>query len=290
MNSKVAIITGSSQGIGKATAEQLLRAGYQVVINSRSPAKLAKTQKQLSRLGPVFAFAADVSSFEDCQRLVAATIQRFGRLDVLINNAGLSMQGELQGMNPEVFQKVVGVNLIGSANMANAALPAIRRSEGQIVFVSSLAGLLGLPGYSAYSASKMAITALAQSLRGELQGQGVHIGVAYLGFTENDPAKQIYDAGGKKIPQPDRSFVRTFPVQKTARALLVMVQNRTSKTFIGPPGRLSAWMAWMFPNLSQWLVRRKYQQHILQQPQAGCVDRPNMMGDRAAGNSAAAST
>ena len=221
---------------------------------------------------------------------MAATIRRFGRLDVLINNAGLSMQGQLQGMNPAVFQKVVEVNLLGSANMANAALPAIRRSEGQILFVSSLAGLLGLPGYSAYSSSKMAITALAQSLQGELQGQGVHIGVAYLGFTKNDPAKQILDARGIKIPQPDRNFVQAIPVQKTAGAILSMVQNRKGQAFIGPPGRVAAWMAWLCPKLSQWLVRRKYHRHILQQLPAGRLDQSNMMGDQGAGNSAPVST
>ena len=207
----------------------------------------------------------------------------------MINNAGLSMEGQLQGLNPAVFQKVIDVNLIGSANMANAALAELRRSEWQILFVSSLAGLLGLPGYSAYSASKMAVTALAQSLQGELYGQGIHVGVAYLGFTENDPAKQILNAEGAKVRQPPRSFVQVAPVQDTAQALLKMVQRRKSRAFIGPPGRLAAWMAWMSPSLCQWYVRRKYDQYILTQPMTDASVRRQVVGDQGVGSSAPAS-
>ena len=285
MNSKVVLITGSSQGIGKATAKQFLRAGYNVVINSRSVGRLTKTAKELSQLGSVYAFAGDVTSFEDCQRLVAATIRKFGRLDILINNAGLSMEGQLHGMKPTVFRKVIEANLVGSANMSNAALPQLRRSEGQILFVSSLAGLIGLPGYSAYSASKMAITALAQSLQGELYGEGVHIGVAYLGFTENDPAKQILSADGERIRQPVRAFIQAAPVDQTAHAVMRMIQRRKLKAFIGPPGPFAAWMAWMFPRLCQWYVRKKYRQHILKQPQAGAAVRPQIVDDPGVGTS-----
>ena len=238
---KVAIVTGSSQGIGKSIAIRFLKAGYHVVINARSGAKLGRTEKELSKLGRVFAVKADVSVFEDCQMLIEKTLAKFGRVDVLINNAGLSMEGESQGMDPKVFQQVVAVNLLGSANMANAALREIRRTQGQIMFVSSMAGLLGLPGYSAYSASKMAVAALAQSLRGELQGEGVNVGLAVLGFTQNDPNKKIFNASGESVAQPKREFIKAAPVEWVADQIFTMVARRKKQAFIGPPGRMAAW-------------------------------------------------
>jgi len=158
MKTKVAIITGSSRGIGKALALRFLEAGYRVVINARHGGQLFRAEFDLAARGEVLAVKADVSRFEDCQRLVAATMSRFGRIDVLINNAGLSMEGELDGLNPSVFSQVVHANLTGAANITIAALPEIKRCSGQILFVSSQAGLLGLPGFSAYSASKMGLT------------------------------------------------------------------------------------------------------------------------------------
>ena len=267
MKSKVVVVTGSSQGIGKAIAVRFLQDGYRVVINARKGVKLGKTAKELSRLGTVFAVQADISSFADCQRLVESSVARFGRLDVLVNNAGISMEGELHGMNPRVFQDVVAVNLLGSANMTNAALREIKRTQGQVLFVSSMAGLLGLPGYSAYSASKMALSALAQSLRGELHGEGVYVGLAMLGFTQNDVDKKIIKANGDKVRQPARNFIKPAPVDWVADRIFNVIQRRQAQAFIGPPGRIAAWANWMFPTICQWYSRRMYLRHVLSSSQ-----------------------
>lgn len=269
MHSQVVVITGSSQGIGKALARRFLHARYRVVINARDSDRLSQTAAELASLGDVSAVTADVASVADCRRLIDAAVTRFGRVDVLINNAGLSMQGELDGMHPTVFREVVGVNLIGAANVTTAALPHIKRSQGQILFISSLAGMLGLPGYSAYCASKMALTALAQSLRGELRGQGVNVAVAYLGFTENDKQKKIFNSHGEIIGQPDRQFVKAAPVDWVAERILLMVERRKRQAVIGPPGRIAAWANWLIPQLCQWYAGRVYRHQVVPAQQLG---------------------
>ncbi len=180
-----------------------------VVLNGRDPDTLRKTEQTLAEAGcRVIAVPGDVALAADCARLIDAAISHFGRLDLLINNAGLSARGKFEDSDPDVLRCLVEVNILGAANTTYYALPHLRRSRGQVIFVSSLAGLVGLPGGSSYSVTKMGLTALAESLRIELDGSGVAVGIIYPGFTENEAEKRILSAEGKWIPIMD-----PFPVQ-----------------------------------------------------------------------------
>ena len=143
---KVSIITGSSQGIGKAIAVELIKSGASVVINGRNEQTLARTVAELKEMGgKVISFCGDISKPAEAKRLVEAALDEFGQLDFLINNAGISMRGETAELNPEVFNAVFETNVFGATNMTIAALPHIKKVNGSIVFISSVAGIRGLP-------------------------------------------------------------------------------------------------------------------------------------------------
>lgn len=250
-------------GIGKAVAIELLNRGAKVVINGRNATRLQATHEDLLLVSPnVSMFAADVSDAQACDQLIRHAINRFGQLDALINNAGVSMEGEFEELQPEVFQKVMDVNFLGVALATRAALPWLRKSGGSAVFVSSIAGVYGLPSFSPYSCSKMALTGLAESLKIELHGSGVHVGIAYLSFTQNDPDKKIYDAQGNLIPQPKRIDVPTTPPDVVARQILKMIEERRFKKIFSPLGMLIAFTARFCPPLFRLIIRLKYQKYI----------------------------
>ncbi len=197
---KVALVTGSGRGIGRETAALLLSRGYAVMLNGRDAEALERARAALaSGGGAVDAAPGDVADPQACREVLGQAMRRFGRLDVLINNAGVSCRGRFAELHPEVIRRVIGTNLLGALYMSRAAMEEIARRRGSILFVSSLAGLHGLPGVSVYSVAKGALTPLAQSLRAELAGSGVHVGVVYVGFTENDRDKRVLAADGSPV-------------------------------------------------------------------------------------------
>lgn len=264
-DAKVAIVTGSTKGIGHAVAMELGRRGAKVVVNGRNDERVQQTIAEFRELGfPVTGLAGNVSEPAFCQRLVEHAVHTFGRIDVLVNNAGISMEGELQNLAPEVIEQVMQVNLLGSIYMTQAALPALRRSRGSILFISSAAAFFGLPRHAIYSASKMALTAIVDALRIELHGTGIHVGIAYPGFTQNDPRKQILNERGEWVPQPSRDFVRPQPREWVAAQLVNMIAHRRRMRVFSGLGKL-AWIASRIsPRLVEWFLRRNYRQRFPQ--------------------------
>ncbi|MFH1150220.1 MAG: SDR family oxidoreductase [Actinomycetota bacterium] len=233
---KVALITGASRGVGLATARELVRRGARVVISARGAERLESSRSQLARMGAeVVAVPGDVGAWEDAGAMVEAAVSAFGRLDVVVNNAGVSMRGDLAELAPEVINRVLATNLAGAMYVTRAALPAVVESGGHVVFISSIAGLFGLPGASAYCASKGGLTGLSESIRLELEPAGVHVGVVYLGFTEHDPEKRILAPDGSLVP-PDRPA--HHPQSLAAELILKMIERRRRRLVMTPVGKL----------------------------------------------------
>lgn len=245
LQGKVALITGSSQGIGLASALALAKRGASIMLNARHEDTLTQASSVLMRQGhTVHAMAADVSVAGQAQALVAATLERFGRLDVLINNAGISMRSEFEEMDPAECEKMVSVNLLGSVYPTLHAVAPIRQSGGSVIFISSIAGLVGLPTGSLYCATKTALRGLADSLRCELGPQGVHVGVVYAGFTQNDPGKTVIGARGS-VSAPNRPAHMTQA--QVARQVVQLVQTRQRQVVLTPIGKLAQLAAWLSP-------------------------------------------
>ncbi len=247
---KTALITGASRGVGFATARALARKGAKVVITARGERRLEDSRKKLEDEGAsVISVIGDVGEWGDAQKMVAAAKENFGRLDILVNNAGVSMRGHFTELTQEVCSNVVQTNLLGCINLTKAGIEHIIESKGSVVFISSIAGLFGLPGASIYCATKMALTGLAESLRLELIPRGVHVGVVYLGFTEHDPEKRILAADGSPVP-PDRPAHHT---QDYAAGLIMkMLEKRKRRLIMTPAGKIG----WAVNRLSPTIVER----------------------------------
>jgi short-subunit dehydrogenase len=248
---KVAVITGSSMGIGRETAYELAEKGVKITLNGRNIDRLNQTQREMEARGiDTICIPGDVSSSGDCKRLIEKTIDHFGRIDFLINNAGLSMRGNFSQLQPDVFKKIVDVNILGAVYASLYALPYLMKTLGSLVFISSLSGITGLPESSAYCASKMALTGLAESLRLDLAGTGIHIGIIYIGFAQNDPEKRVLSTDGTLIPI-NRPYHITQ--KEVARSIVRMLQKRKYKVVLTPLGKIINIQKRMLP----WLVQRE---------------------------------
>ncbi|MEE4194632.1 MAG: SDR family oxidoreductase [Anaerolineae bacterium] len=252
---KVILITGGGKGIGRKCTNLFAVKGNTIIITGRTETALKETTEALAVQGYKVSYhVGDVTSREDCQRIVADVVNQFGRLDVLINNAGMSSRGLFEETSLESFQKVIDINFVGAVNMTKFALPAIKSSQGSIVFISSLSGLKGLPGIAPYGTAKMALTAFSDSLRVELFSAGVHVGILYVGFTENDANKTVYDPNGNLMPIPDR---KNFDTQENvAKAVYHCVRKRKNKMLLTTMGKAVYLIYQFFPRLSDLILLR----------------------------------
>ena len=185
LNNKVVVITGGSDGIGKALVELALNAGAKVATCGRNHDKLY--QLQTSYPGkPLHIQVADVSNEADCKQFIEASIKNFGAIDILINNAGISMRALLQDVDVDVIRKVMDINFFGMVYCTKYALSSVTKTKGTIVGVSSVAGYRGLPGRTGYNASKFAMQGFLESLRTELLHSGVNVMWVCPGFTASN--------------------------------------------------------------------------------------------------------
>jgi len=253
---KVVFITGSSKGIGKATAIAFLKSGAKVVINGRDKTALERTAKEISAYGGEYMeIASDIAESGNFKTALNAIIDHFGRLDILILNAGLSSYGLVEDTSDETLENILNVNTLGPFKGARDALPFIKKSNGSIVFISSLAGLHGIPRSSVYSMSKMALTGLAQSLKTEMTGQKVHIGIVYVGFTKNDAEKKVIGPDGSTRPIQNRPGWIQQKQEKVALLILRSVKYRRFKSVLSPMGKFMAFFSRHFPHIWQYSMK-----------------------------------
>ena len=256
-NNKVAIITGSNQGIGRELALQLGSYGAKVVINGRNKEKLARVQKELKDLQiETLVISGDISSQAFCEQLINDTIAHFGQLDILINNAGMSAKASLEEGSLDIFQKVIEINLLGTAYASKFAIPHLKKTEGSLLFISSLAGIHGLPYFTSYSTSKMALTALADSLRLELHGHNVHVGTAYVGFTETANEKTFYNKKGELEVLVKRKNVKATPLPVTVDLLIQQIKKRKKAVYHSTMGKMNNIMNRISPGFVEFFLKK----------------------------------
>lgn len=249
MNNKVVVITGASSGIGKALAKEFASRGASLSLGAR---RIDKLEALKSELGDVDALCVetDVELESDCKRLIEKTIERFGRIDVLINNAGISMRALFTEMDLEVMHKVMNVNFFGTVYCTKYALPYLLRVKGSLVGIISIAGHVGLPGRSAYSASKFAIRGFLNTLRIEYLHAGLHVLVAAPGFTASEVRKVALTADGTPQGETPRNEEKMMSAETCARHIANAIQKRKRElilTFV--EGKLTVFLGKLFPSL-----------------------------------------
>lgn len=229
---RVALVTGASRGIGAATAAELARRGATVSLVGLEPENL---QRVASGLGPHHSFfEADVVDQDSIDKAVVDTIERHGRLDTVVANAGVVNYGTVRTADPNAFARTIDVNLTGVYRTIVAALPHLLDSKGYALVVGSVASLVPLPAANAYAASKAGVDQLVRGLRIELADSGVRIGIAYPSWVDTDMVRRSEQAlpsfvrMRKELPWPLRS---TSSPEACARALASAIEKRSQRVF-----------------------------------------------------------
>ncbi|RIW15168.1 SDR family oxidoreductase [Algoriphagus lacus] len=255
---KVVVITGATSGIGEACAEVFGREGANVVITGRNSAKLEQTAVKLrSKNIKVLAILADAGSEADNKRMAEESLSRFGRIDVLINNAGISMRALFQDIDLEVFRKVIDTNFWGTVYATKFCLPAILESKGSIIGISSINGYRGTPARTAYTASKYAMNGFFESLRTEVMNQGVHVLVACPGFTSSNIRNNALTADGKSQGESPRDEAKMMTPLEVAESILKATLKRKRDLVLTVQGKLAVFLNKWIPGIMDGMVYRE---------------------------------
>jgi short-subunit dehydrogenase len=227
MKDKVVIITGASSGIGLACAREFAAKGALLSLAARSIDKLELLSEELKSSGhQVVITKTDVSSELDCNNLIIRTIQEFGRIDILVNNAGISMRALFKDLDLEVMKQVMDINFWGTVYCTKHALPYLLEAKGSVVGISSIAGYVGLPGRTGYSASKFAMHGFLESLRCENLKTGLHVLVAAPGFTASNIRKAALTANGTSQGETPRKEEKMMSAEEVATHLYRAITKR----------------------------------------------------------------
>ena len=259
---RVVVITGASRGIGAELARQLADGGARLVLAARNERELEDVALDCRRRGAaVITVRADVSQQRDCQALVSGAVLGFGRVDVLVNNAGASMWArfdELEDLG--VLEQLMAVNYYGAAYCTSYALPYLRESQGIVVAISSLAGLVGVPTRTGYCAAKHAMTGFFDALRIELADSGVDVCVIHPGFVATGIRENAAGPDGKPIRVSPVREREVMTVADCARRIVRAIDGRERRVVMTARGKIGLWLRLIAPGLVDRIARRAIEQ------------------------------
>ncbi len=258
MQNKVVVITGASSGIGKALAEEYASRGFNLVLAARRLEKLKELEKKLTNV-EVFSVKADVTIETDCKNLIDSAVNKFGKIDVLINNAGISMRAATINVDMNVLRKVMDVNFWGTVYCTKFALPYLLASKGSLVGVMSVGGYVGLPARSGYSASKFAMRGFLDSVRIEHRRSGLHVLVAAPGFTTSEIRKSALTANGTQQGETPRDENKMMSAEECAHRIFKAVKRRQRKLILTFwEGKATVLMAKLWADLVDGFIYRTF--------------------------------
>jgi len=248
MKDKVVIITGASSGIGRACAIAFADAGSKVVLAARDELKLKELEEILTLKGvEVLTIITDVTKEDDCSKMIDATIKHFGRIDILINNAGISMRALFRDVDLKVLKQLMDVNFWGMVYCTKYALPHLLESKGSVVGISSIAGKKGLPGRTGYSASKFAMEGFLETLRIENLENDLHVLVACPGYTISNIRNNALSKDGKAQRESPLEENKLMSAEAVAQEILHAVSNRKRDLILTRTGKLMVFLNKFFP-------------------------------------------
>lgn len=254
---RTAVVTGAARGIGAGLAAELARRGASLALVGLEPAELSATAGRCTELargeGLTRAWPADVTDRERMIKVAAEVAEHFGRVDIVVANAGIAIGGPFADADPAEFDRVIHVNLLGSAVTARAFLPLLAASRGYLLQIASLAALVPSPLMAAYCASKAGVEALAHALRAEVAYQGIGVGVAYLTWTDTDMVRgadedEVLREMRARLPGPAG---RTAPLRPAVERLADGIARRSPHVYAQPWIRGAQWLP---RGLLPWLV------------------------------------
>lgn len=257
-NGQAILITGASEGIGRALALELAPQAPRLTLVARNAQRLSEVAEACRALGAqVETVPADLSIADECQRVVAAALSRFGALDVLVNNAGITMWSRFDSIaDAGVFEQVMRVNYLSAVHCTRAALPALKKSRGLIVAVASLAGLNGVPERTAYAASKHAMVGFFDSLRIELAGSGVDVTIIAPDFVVSEIHRRALGPDGNPLGHSPMNEPSIMTSEQCARMMRFAMARRQRLLITSWRGRIGRYLKPFAPQLMDRIAAR----------------------------------
>jgi short-subunit dehydrogenase len=252
---KVVVVTGGTDGIGKALIQKLIPLGAKVATCGRNYDKLYNLQLQYSNV-MLHAETCDVSKESECRRFIESTVNTFGGIDILINNAGISMRALVQDLDVEVIRKVMDVNFFGAVYCTKFALPHIIERQGSIVGISSIAGYRGLPGRSGYSASKFALQGFLEALRTEILETNVHVMWVCPVFTTSNIRQGALNENANVGGESAMDESKMVPAEEVADDILTAIEKRKRTAVMTFTGKRTVLLNKFFPSWTDKMVRK----------------------------------
>jgi short-subunit dehydrogenase len=260
LNNKIVVITGGSSGIGKSLAYELAGRGAKLVLGARQYVTLCQITEDIEKRFNTKALAVqcDVSREEDCAFLIKQTLLTFGKIDVLINNAGISMRALFNDLDLQVLKSLMDVNFWGTVYCTKYALPEILKTKGTIVGVSSIAGYKGLPGRTGYSASKFAMNGFLDALRVEHLKTGVHIMTACPGFTASNIRNTALNKSAQQQGESSLEEDKMMTADEVAKIIVNGIENRSRTLIMTGIGKLTVFLSKFLPAFLDKMVYNKF--------------------------------
>jgi len=256
---KNVIVTGASSGIGKALAQYFSNNGANVTLAARS---IDKLNEIVASMPSALAVRCDVTKQDDCKAMIEQSVERFGGVDILINNAGLSMRAIFDDVDLDVLHRLMDVNFWGAVYCTKYALPYIQRSRGSIVGISSVAGFHGLPGRTGYSASKYALNGFLETIRIENLYKGVHVMVVAPGFTESNVRFAALTSDGSQQGASPRDEGKMMTANEAAEIIAKAIKKRKRTLLMDFDGKATVFIK----KFSGALLDKLYFSHMAKEP------------------------
>ncbi len=260
LKNKVVIVTGASSGIGRACAEAFAKKGANLIIAARQFVTLCEITADLqTRYGiKAIAVETDVSKEGDCKHIINQALLSFGRIDCLVNNAGISMRALFKDLDLAVIEKVMNVNFWGTVYCTKYALPEILKSGGTIVGVSSIAGFKGLPGRTGYSASKFAMNGFLEALRTENLKNGINVMIACPGFTSSNIRNVALNSEAKSQGETTMNESSMMSAEEVALRIVKGVEQKKRLLVMTGKGKLAVLLQKIIPSFTDKLIFNEF--------------------------------